>query len=361
MGEVVDAFADRRPKAGVNLGIRTVVELVAEEADAPDSKALVAPMLWSDDYGVYAAKPKVGKSWLAQDLAVSLTTGTPFLEHYPVDGASVLMFAGEGGRRRVLRRLEAIVRSRGGELGDLANLHVSLLAPVVNDAVVRDAMTEALTEHPADLIIAEPFYLMGRGVGRSQLNEIGAVLGVLQELAQEARAALLIGDHWNKGGEGIGAQRITGAGMAEWARVLFNGLVDDSRTDTQTRATTVDLRWDVSGEMADFGFKYRREVWEDTPGAPASRLNYRCTFLGEHDPSTETVLLEDALKYLHEARKVDAREVTPAKHTDVYKGAGMDGRRGSEALKQLVALGKMDHGAKVNGTTYDVWILEEDA
>ena len=310
----------QQPSEASRLGVFSIRELLSAEAEAPDPRYLVDPFLQSDDYGTYAALPKVGKTWFASDLAFSGASGTPLFGALTVPQIDVLMFAGEGGRRRVLRRLDAIGRARGIELGDVSRLRVSLKAPVVGDAEVRRMISAELKAHPAALIIGEPFYLMGRGVGRGQLNEIGAVLGACQEIAQEAGSALLLGDHWNKGGVGIGADRITGAGMQEWSRVMINGIVEDSRLDLEARSTTVDLRWDVSGEMPDYGFKIRRRVQPEDPRDPASRLIYEVAFQGEHDPLTTSSLSEDALKLLMELRGRKASEDTPARSADVRVG-----------------------------------------
>ncbi len=341
------------------LGVRSLQDLIAEEKAAPEARFLVEPWLMSDDYGTYAAKPKVGKTWLASDLAISGTTGTPLFGHFDVPKIRVLFFAGEGGRRRVLRRLDAIARSRGIELGDIDGLRVSLRAPVVGDENVRAAISAELDAYPADLIIGEPFYLMGRGVGRGQLNEIGAVLGACQEVAQDAGAALLLGDHWNKGGEGIGANRITGAGMHEWSRVIVNGMVEDSRTNVEDRSTVVDLRWDVSGEMPEFGFKLRRTVRSEDPSDPRSRLTYACAFLGEHDPTTTSMLSEEAMRLLIELRVRAATEMNPAPSNEIRKAANVDSKRASEFWQELENAKRIDR-TRTYGKAFDVWLTEDD-
>lgn len=345
---------------GSRLGVFTVREMLAAEAEAPVPRFLVDPFLQSDDYGTYAALPKVGKTWFASDLAFSGATGTPLFGALVVPEIDVLMFAGEGGRRRVLRRLDAIARSRGIELEDVRRLRVSLKAPVVGDEETRRLLSEELEAHPADLIIGEPFYLMGRGVGRGQLNEIGAVLGACQEIAQDASSALLLGDHWNKGGVGIGADRITGAGMQEWSRVMINGIVEDSRLDLDTRSTTVDIRWDVSGEMPEYGFKIRRTVRPEDPLDPSSRLIYEVAFQGEHDPLTTSSLSEDAFKLLVELRGRKASEDNPARSNDVRSGAKVDSRRATEAWGELVDANKIDHTLRNSGKAFDVWLIEEE-
>jgi hypothetical protein len=358
-GQAANARISRVVEAR-NLGISTLGELLAAEAEAPEPRFLVDPFLQSDDYGTYAAKPKVGKTWFASDLAISGATGTPLFGALSVPSIDVLLFAGEGGRRRVLRRLDAIARARSIELGDVERLRVSLKAPVVGDAEVRRLISQELESRPADLIIGEPFYLMGRGVGRGQLNEIGAVLGACQEIAQDAGATLLLGDHWNKGGVGIGTDRITGSGMQEWSRVLINGIVEDSRLDLEARSTTVDIRWDVSGEMPDYGFKIRRTVRPEDPLDPSSRLVYDVVFQGVHDPLTTSSLSEDAMRLLMELRGRKASQELPARSNEVRGSSGIDSRLAAEAWAELVNANKIDHTERKPGKSFDVWLTEED-
>ena len=343
-----------------DLGIRSLAELIAEEANAPDPHSLVEQVLRSDDYGPYAGKPKVGKTWLASEFGISIATGTKFVDNYETHRGRVLFFAGEGGRSRTLRRLSAVAAAKGIELGDIDDLRVSLKAPAIHEDAVRQALADELERWPADLIIGEPFYLMGRGVGRGQLNEIGAVLYASQEVAQDAGSALLLGDHWNKGGEGIGAQRITGAGMHEWGRVLINGIVTDQQTDLAKRATSVDVRWDVAGELADFGFKIRRQVRPTDPNDPASPLIYSCQFLGEHDPSTTSVLSEEANALLRELRAKQASESRPAKSNDIRIAAKIDGRRASDFWKELEQVGMIDRTEGQAGKSFDVWLTQDE-
>jgi hypothetical protein len=336
-----------------------MADLLARDAATEPAAQLIERVLMQDDYGTYAGRPKVGKTWLATDLAISAATGTPWFGHFATARVPVLMFAGEGGRRRLLRRLDAVAQSRGIDIRDIDLLRVSLRAPVMTDGGIRDAMACELYEHPAALIMAEPFYLMGRGIGRNQLNEIGAVLGACQEVAEEAGAALLLGDHWNKGGAGIGADRITGAGMQEWSRVIINGLLEYRQADQTTGGTVAQVRWDVSGEMPDLGFKIRRSVTPEDRSDPYSRLVYDCRYLGEHDPSTTAALSEEAERLLTELRSRGADETHPARASDVRASAGVPSKRASDFWNELHACGLIEStGRGRSGTTFHVWPTE---
>ena len=77
--------------------------------------------LWSaDGVGVIGGAPKVGKTWLALDIAVSVATGTPALGCFPVSQPGpVLLYGAEDAPADLRARLAAIAAARGLGLGDL--------------------------------------------------------------------------------------------------------------------------------------------------------------------------------------------------------------------------------------------------
>jgi RecA-family ATPase len=72
------------------------------------------------------------------------------------------------------------------------------------------------------LVIVDPFYLTAKGVNNAQLSEVGTVLDPIQQITQAHGSALMIVHHWNKSGRGSGRERFSGAGTAEWGRVLIS-------------------------------------------------------------------------------------------------------------------------------------------
>ncbi|HTE70146.1 MAG TPA: hypothetical protein VK942_15530 [Actinomycetes bacterium] len=77
-----------------------------------------------------------------------------------------------------------------------------------------------MTEVPVDGGPAALAALAAAGASGSNLYDMGAVLQAIQGVCQHAGCALLVVTHWNKTGDGRGADRISGAGPAGWARVI---------------------------------------------------------------------------------------------------------------------------------------------
>ena len=292
-GEVVtlrpSAGRARRPPAPVaDLAVCSFGEVAARVAAAGEPRWLIQGLWPADAYGVLAAQEKAGKTWAALDLAVSVACGLPWLDHFacPTPG-TVLLFLGEGGERAMVRRIEAITTTKGADLDQLANrLRLCfrvprLAAPGAGDELA--AVQAELATHPAALVILDPLYLAAAGASGSSLYDMGAVLQAVQGVCQQAGCALLVVTHWNKTGDGKGADRISGAGPAAWARVICSVSIDYRGSDDDG-ASKVLLGFElIGGEIADTRFRVRRRVQAEDPADLGSPLSYAVEVLAADD------------------------------------------------------------------------------
>jgi hypothetical protein len=102
-------------------------------------------------------------------------------------------------------------------------------------------------------------------------------------VCQAAGCALLVVTHWNKTGDGRGADRISGAGPAAWARVICSVAVHYRGSDPEGASTVllgVEL---IGGEIADTRFRIRRRVHADDPADLGSPLSYSVEVLAAED------------------------------------------------------------------------------
>jgi hypothetical protein len=113
-----------------------------------------------------------------------------------------------------MRRIEAIATAKGVDPGQLADqLRLCfrvprLAAPGAGGELA--AIHAELAAHPAALVVLDPLYLAAAGASGSNLYDMGAVLQAIQGVCQHAGCALLVVTHWNKTGDGRGADRISG-------------------------------------------------------------------------------------------------------------------------------------------------------
>jgi AAA domain len=264
---------------------------------------LIEPLWPEDAYGVQGAEDKAGKTWATVDLGVSVATGTKWQGHYACLQGRALVLYGEGGDRNLLRRLDAVARSKGIDPRELdaANvIRVALSVPRLDRPDQIDAVARELDSFGPRVILLDPLYLAAGGGKGRDLYAMGESLQAIQTICQEAGTALVVTTHWNLTGEGSGARRFTGVGPSAWGRVLASAEVEQRHTDPDGRSM-VTLRWDVTGgEIADTQFRTRRRVWVDDPADLSSAMHYEVEVTAEGDdvvrlsPSQDRIL--DVLK-----------------------------------------------------------------
>lgn len=251
---------------------------LAAEVDAQGPRRWLLRGVWpAGDYGVHAAEHKAQKTWNTADLVISVASGTPWLGAIPVDSPGpVLMFVGEGGKANTVRRLRAVATARD-LIAEQLPIVVCVRAPHLGDRTHLHLLAEQVkTQQPA-LVTIDPLYLSAAGANLADLYAMGALLEAPQRICQAAGAALWIVTHFNRK-PGGGAARITGAGPAEWGRVLISADVSSRVTEPGTRASVVvtELRV-VGGEVPDRTLLLRRRIWSDDPDDLDAALHVECT------------------------------------------------------------------------------------
>jgi AAA domain len=195
---------------------------------------------------------------------------------------------GEGGERATVRRIEAIATAKDVDPDQLADqLRLCFRAPRLAAPGAGDelaAIQAELAAHPAALVVLDPLYLAAAGASGSSLYDMGGVLQAIQGVCQHAGCALLVVTHWNKTGDGRGADRISGAGPAAWARVICSIAVHYRGTDDDGASMVllgVEL---IGGEIADTRSRIRRRVRAANPADLGAPLSYTVEVLAAEDP-----------------------------------------------------------------------------
>lgn len=273
IARLVELYAGE-PAEAIDFGFLTAAEHAAEVDAAPPPRYLARPVIAAGDYGMLAATKKAGKTWAASDLTVSVASGTPWLDLWPVETPGpVLVFLGEGGKRKMLRRLRAICAARGVAYETLP-IMLAFRTPHLANGEHLEMVAAKVEQVRPVLIVIDPLYLAARGANASQLNEMGAHLEGIQHVAQRSGASLVVVHHWNKTGTGTGADRMSGAGPAEWGRFLVSIDVKTKRTEPD-RSTVAVLSIEVEGdEVPDTVAVIRRTIRADNPDDLGSALHY---------------------------------------------------------------------------------------
>ncbi|HET6753978.1 MAG TPA: AAA family ATPase [Jiangellaceae bacterium] len=190
-------------------------------------------------------------TWNALDLAVSVASGTPWPGTHEIDDPGpVVIFAGKGGEAAIVRRIRAICGSRDLKAENLP-ITVCPRAPHLSNSAHMAIFAEQVETTTPRLVLLDPLYLALGGASGADLYGMGQVLERPQLVCDTHGVSFMVVTHFNRGGK-TGASRISGAGPAEWGRVLIGAEVKSRHTDPNTKATTVVTQFDViSSEVPD--------------------------------------------------------------------------------------------------------------
>lgn len=192
---------------------------------------LIDGMLVGGQPGVIAGPKKTLKTNIAIDLALSLSSETPFLGKFPVSKAvRVGIMSGESGAATIqetARRI-AVIKDRPLEAFD--NLMWSFDVPQLGNVLHTDALRRFISQHKLDVLILDPTYLMMLGLNDNAGNlfVVGGFLKSLGDLATETGCTPILCHHLKKSiadpFEPAELENIAWAGFQEFVRqwILLN-------------------------------------------------------------------------------------------------------------------------------------------
>ena len=180
----------------------SILEVVPVGAiDAEEGTQWLIEGLWTEEaVGIVSGQPKLGKTWLALDLALSVATGTPALEKYPVPRPGpVLLFAAEDPPKALRSRLEGLCSRRNLRIESIpVNLILasSLRLDMLED---QSRLAETVACYRPRLLVLDPFVRLHR-IDENRALEVSGVLAYLRQLQREEHVAILVVHHARKAG-----------------------------------------------------------------------------------------------------------------------------------------------------------------
>lgn len=194
--------------------------------------------LWTDkSRGLIAGHPGVGKTWLALDMLLAVSTGGLCLGKYRTAGpAPCMLIEEEASRLNLARRVHALARARGLRDSDLSNLfHITRqFAKVPRDTL---EIASIVKEHGIKLVVFDSLRRFHSAKENSS-DEMQVVLDSFAKIGEVGGCSVVLIHHLSKAGKEEGRkplfERMRGTGDL-WAwRDCIIGVEGEEDADTAT-------------------------------------------------------------------------------------------------------------------------------
>jgi len=302
----------------------TVADLLATDFRAP---RWIVPDLLPVGLALLAGRPKLGKSWLALQLAVAVGGGGEYIGRVmgrEVTPGHALYIALEDSPRRMRSRLELL------QAKPACNLRIDTAWPPLNERGLGALRDYVEGQRPA-LVVVDT--LTRAFTGRTDWDSVGQAteaLGALQSLALAGDCAILLIDHHRKGNG-------------------FDADVVDDVLGSTGKAAVADVLWGLYRKRGEHGATLRvtgRDLDENTLSLSFDRAT-RVWQLAEDENGVRAGSLQDAilqaLDDLHGeasltelAGYLDKDASNVAKELAELEGKGKVGRKSSKRFAPYV-------------------------
>jgi RecA-family ATPase len=154
------------------------------EADPGMTPFLVAELVVDGALCAVSGPPKVSKTWLTLELAVSIVSGQPAFGRFGIQQGPVLLILEESGRAALHRRLGALARGRAIAPAELAELHFAANRRVrLDDLEWQKRLTEAVQRiEPAAVVLDPLARLKSPGRDENAQGDMAVLLDVMRSL-----------------------------------------------------------------------------------------------------------------------------------------------------------------------------------
>ena len=302
---------------------------------------LVAEVWGESEVGFISGHPKSYKSWLSLDLAVSVATGTRFLDSYQTRKKNVLLIQEEDPKPLLQDRLVSIAASKGliyAEPVDDTHLDYRYELPdnlfIISNQGFQieedwlELVEEWIKSNNVGLVILDPLMMIaGSGFDEFKAFEfMQKVLKPLKKLRARTGAAVVVVHHHTKSNENAGARAMYGS-VALWAweeaalhlEVSGRGKVTAERFSKHTMLPP--LLIDI-GEI--------KEVWNPVVSTGSSMDLYDLLSTAESGATVDelaatTEMSKDALS--RQLRKLEKQERVEKRKDTAHVGPGRPGYR----------------------------------
>lgn len=205
------------------------------QSNSSQNRWLIQSLLPASSCIFILAEPKVGKSFSALDMALSVISGKPcFNQMMVMQTGPVAFYGAEDSSWIIAERLEGIARAKGISKSDLKDLHILDRSNGIflDEDDSFESLRSALKKIGPKLVILDPLAQILCKTQESNARQMADVLRKVRQLQVELDCTILITHHVRKGGKGSINERSRGSSMVAsfWDGCLlmeksFNGII----------------------------------------------------------------------------------------------------------------------------------------
>ncbi len=162
-----------------------------------DQKWLIEDLWLASGVGILAGAPKLGKTYLAAEIAVAVAAGDQVLGRRACSSGPVLFYGAEDDLPNLRERFEGLASIRGLNLDTLAVdlLDVPSIRLEREDDLLR--LRATVERHQPRLLVLDPFIRLAR-IDENSAADVSGILSSLRAIQRDYSVAVLIIHHTRK-------------------------------------------------------------------------------------------------------------------------------------------------------------------
>ena len=191
----VSAAEDGAGVQGYTLPVVPASELESETAQKP---WLIEQLWLREAVGIVGGPPKLLKTWLALEMAVSVALRSPCLGTFPVHTSGpVLLFAAEDSQAKVRLRLHSLVRHHGSSLEQIDIQVITADTLRLDRSTDQERLAATVMLYKPVLLVLDPLVRL-HSLDENQSGPMAALLGYFRALQRKTGTAIVIVHHARK-------------------------------------------------------------------------------------------------------------------------------------------------------------------
>ena len=185
-------------EAGTQGQALPVVHASALESETAQKPWLIEHLWMREAVGIVGGPPKLLKTWLALEMAVSVASRSPCLGTFPVHASgSVLLFAAEDSQAKVRSRLQSLAHHHGSSLEQIDLQVITVDTLRLDRANDQERLAATVMLCKPVLLVLDPLVRL-HSLDENQSGPMAALLGYFRALQRKTGTAIAIVHHARK-------------------------------------------------------------------------------------------------------------------------------------------------------------------